>query len=198
VHPHDAKLFDDSAEQLLLKLIQQSRRVIAWGEIGLDYHYDHSPREIQREVFRRQLRTARSLGLPVIIHSREADDDTIAILREELNGYERAGVLHCFGGSLAMARDAIGLGFFVSFAGNLTFKKAEDLREVATELPLDRLLIETDCPYLTPIPFRGRRNEPAHVVETGRCLAGLHSIEVEEIGRISSENFVRLFRVEIS
>src|SRR5712692_4385333 len=145
VHPHDAKLFDDAAEERLADLVKQSQRVIAWGEIGLDYHYDHSPRDVQREVFERQLRRARSLGLPVIIHSRAADDDTIAILRDELIGYERGGVMHCFGGSLEMARRAIALGFFISFAGNLTFKKAEDLREIARQLPLDRLLIETDC-----------------------------------------------------
>ena len=193
VHPHDAKLFDDAAERRLLDLARQSPRVIAWGEIGLDYHYDHSPRDVQREVFRRQLRLARERKLPVVIHSREADDETIAILREELTGYERGGVLHCFGGSLAMAQDAIELGFFISFAGNLTFKKAEDLREVARHLPLDRLLIETDCPYLTPVPFRGRRNEPAHVIETARCLAGIHGKEVEDIGRMTGENFVRLF-----
>jgi TatD DNase family protein len=195
VHPHDAKLFDDAAERRLLDLARQSPRVIAWGEIGLDYHYDHSPRDVQREVFRRQLRLARERKLPVVIHSREADDETIAILREELTGYERGGVLHCFGGSLAMAQDAIKLGFFISFAGNLTFKKAEDLREVARQLPLDRLLIETDCPYLTPVPFRGRRNEPARVVETAQCLASLHGKELEGIGRITSENFAKLFGV---
>jgi TatD DNase family protein len=195
VHPHDAKLFDDAAERRLLDLVRQSQRVIAWGEIGLDYHYDHSPRDVQQEVFRRQLRLAREVNLPVVIHSREADDDTIAILREELTDYRRGGVLHCFGGSRAMAQNAIKLRFFISFAGNLTFKKAEDLREVARQLPLDRLLIETDCPYLTPVPFRGRRNEPAHVIETARCLAGIHDKEVEDIGRVTSENFVRLFGV---
>jgi TatD DNase family protein len=193
VHPHDAKLFDDAAERLLLNLFEQSRRVIAWGEIGLDYHYDHSPRETQREVFRRQLLLARGQKLPVVIHSRDADDDTIAILHEELSGYDRAGVLHCFGGSLIMAQAAIELGFYISFAGNLTFKKADNLRDVAVQLPLDRLLIETDCPYLTPIPFRGKRNEPARVVEIARCLAALHSKELEEIALITTENFVRLF-----
>ncbi len=226
VHPHDAKLFTDRAEQRLLDLVKQSQRVIAWGEIGLDYHYDHSPRDVQREVFRRQLRLARLLELPVIIHSREANDDTIAILREEVFGgrggrgprrgspagglvspvhhaqdarattkLNEWGVLHCFGGSLEMAGSAIELGFFISFAGNLTFKKAEDLRDVARRLPLDRLLIETDCPYLTPVPFRGKRNEPARVVETARCLAELHGQEFGEIGRITSENFARLFGV---
>jgi TatD DNase family protein len=195
VHPHDAKLFDGPAEARLLSLFEQSKRVIAWGEIGLDYHYDHSPRDTQREVFRRQLRLARGRKLPVVIHSRDADDDTIATLLEELSGYDRAGVLHCFGGTLAMAQAAIELGFYISFAGNLTFKKADNLREVAVELPLDRLLIETDCPYLTPVPFRGKRNEPARVVETARCLAALHGRELEEIARITSENFARLFGV---
>jgi TatD DNase family protein len=195
VHPHDARLYDDAAEQRLMNLARHSRRVIAWGEIGLDYHYDHSPRDTQREVFKRQLCLAREQNLPVVIHSREADDDTIAILTEELTGYQRAGVLHCFGGSLKMAQAAVELGFFISFAGNLTFKKAEDLREVARQISLDRLLIETDCPYLTPVPFRGKRNEPARVVETARCLASLQGQELEEVGRITSENFARLFGV---
>jgi TatD DNase family protein len=195
VHPHDAKLFDDAAERLLLSLVEQSKRVIAWGEIGLDYHYDHSPRETQREVFRHQLRLARGQKLPVVIHSRDADEDTIGILREELSGYERAGVLHCFGGSLAMAQEAIELGFFISFAGNLTFKKADNLRDVAVHLPLDRLLIETDCPYLTPVPFRGKRNEPSRVIETAGCLAEIHGKEAEEIGQLTSENFLKLFRI---
>jgi len=195
VHPHDAKLFDDAAEQRLSALVKGSKRVIAWGEIGLDYHYDHSPRDRQREVFRGQLRLAREHDVPVIIHSREADEDTVSILREELSGYERAGVLHCFGGSLPMARAAIELGFYVSFAGNLTFKKAEDLRDIARQLPLDRLMVETDCPYLTPVPFRGKRNEPARVVETAGCLAMLHGIDVTEVARITSENFARLFIV---
>jgi TatD DNase family protein len=210
VHPHDAKLFDDQAEQHLVELVRQSKRVIAWGEIGLDYHYDHSPRDVQREVFRRQLRLARELELPVVIHSREADDDTIEILREEAKeggtGFppmnhaqdasaSKSGVLHCFGGSLAMAQSVIDLGFFISFAGNLTFKKAADLRDVARQLPLDRLLIETDCPYLTPVPFRGKRNEPARVIETARCLADLHGKQLEEVGHVTSENFVKLFGV---
>jgi len=195
VHPHDAKLWDDQAEQRLVDLVKQSRRVIAWGEIGLDYHYDHSPREAQREVFKQQVRLAREANLPVVIHSREADDDTIALLRAELSGHERAGVMHCFGGSLVMAQSALELGLYISFAGNLTFKKAGDLRDVARQLPLDRLLIETDCPYLSPVPFRGKRNEPARVVETARYLAELHKKELEEVGRITSESFEKLFGV---
>jgi TatD DNase family protein len=209
VHPHDAKLFDAAAEERLTNLAKQSTRVVAWGEIGLDYHYDHSPRDVQREVFRRQLQIARSLELPVVIHSREADDDTISILREELSGTDispandahyahrgsRPGVLHCFGGTLQMARHAIDLGFYISFAGNLTFKKADDLRDIARALPLDRLLVETDCPYLTPVPFRGKRNEPARVVETAKFLAELRGVAAEEAGRVTSENFAHLFGV---
>src|SRR5262245_35063227 len=197
VHPHDAKLFNDVAEQRLVDLFRQSTRVVAWGEIGLDYHYDHSPRDVQRGVFRRQLKLARGLGLPVVIHSREADEDTITILREELSGLQRAGVMHCFGGSLQMAREAIELGFYVSFAGNLTFKKAEDLRDIARQLPIDRLMVETDCPYLTPVPFRGKRNEPARVVETARCLANLREFDANEIGQVTSANFERLFGVRV-
>ena len=207
VHPHDAKLFDATAEQRLIDLARQSARVIGWGEIGLDYHYDHSPRDVQREVFARQLRIARELELPVIIHSREADDDTISILREELSGAgvwpvnqardaratSGAGVLHCFGGSLQMAQQAVDLGFYISFAGNLTFKKATDLQDIARVLPLDLLLVETDCPYLTPVPFRGKRNEPARVVETAKYLAELKGVAVEDVGRVTTENFRRLF-----
>jgi TatD DNase family protein len=195
VHPHDAKLWDEIAERRLIEIAQQSRRVVAWGEIGLDYHYDHSPRDVQQTVFRRQLRIARQMNLPVVIHSRQADEDTIGIIREESAGATRAGVLHCFGGSLQMARAAIELGFYISFAGNLTFKKAEDLRAVARELPLDRLLVETDCPYLTPVPFRGKRNEPARVVETAKCLADLHELSADNIATATTENFHHLFEV---
>lgn len=198
VHPHDARLYDDEAATRVERLVRDSRRVVAWGEIGLDYHYDHSPREAQREVFRRQLRQAREARLPVIIHSRAADEDTLTILEEEWRGSERAGVLHCFGGSLQMAARALALGFYVSFAGNVTFKKAEPLREVALMIPLERLLVETDCPYLAPAPHRGRRNEPAFVVATARFLADLRGVRLEELAQATSENFTRLFGVEIS
>ena len=195
VHPHDAKLFDDAAEERIKMLARSSARVVAWGEIGLDYHYDHSPRDVQRAVFARQLRAAREIGLPVIIHSREADDETVEILRAELGGSGVRGVMHCFGGTLEMARSVLELGFMISFAGNVTFKKAENLREVARQMPLDRLLIETDCPYLTPVPFRGRRNEPARVVEVARCIAELHGKEGEEIGIITTGNFLQFFNL---
>jgi TatD DNase family protein len=198
VHPHDARLFDEAASERLRELICQSSRIIALGEIGLDYHYDHSPRDIQRRVFREQLRMARELSMPVIIHSREADEDTVSILRDECADAERRGVMHCFGGSQAMARSVLELGFMISFAGNVTFKKAENLRDVARRVPLDRLFIETDCPYLTPIPFRGRRNEPARVVEVARCLAELHSMDTLEVGRITSRNFSRFFNLDLA
>lgn len=192
-HPHDARLFDDRAEERIKTLIKGSPRVIAWGEIGLDYHYDNSPREVQREVFRRQLRLAREAGLPVIIHTREAEDDTIEILKDQWCSPTARGIMHCFSGSLKLAQATMELGFLISFAGVLTFKKAHDLRAVAEQLPLERLLIETDCPYLTPVPFRGRRNEPAHVVAVARCLAAIHEKTLEEVAAITTSNFTELF-----
>ncbi|HEX8473652.1 MAG TPA: TatD family hydrolase [Pyrinomonadaceae bacterium] len=198
VHPHDARMFDESAEARLKSLIKKSARIIAWGEIGLDYHYDNSPRETQREVFTRQLRLAREAGLPVIIHSREADDETVELLRAEGAGEGLRGVMHCFGGSAAMAESVLELGFMISFAGNVTFKKAEPLRDVAQRVPLERLLIETDCPYLAPVPLRGRRNEPAFVVETARFLAALYGMDVAEFGRLTATNFARFFGVKLS
>ena len=197
VHPHDARLFDESAARRISQLVRQSSRVIAWGEIGLDYHYDHSPRETQREVFISQLRMAREAALPVVIHSREADEDTVSILRAQWGASWPGGIMHCFGGGAEMADDVLELGFMISFAGNVTFKKAENLREVARRVPLDRLLIETDCPYLAPVPFRGRRNEPARVVEVARCLAELHGLEKEDIGRLTANNFVRFFNLDM-
>ena len=197
VHPHDARLFDEAVGGRLRELLAGSARAVAWGEIGLDYHYDHSPREVQREVFGRQLRLAREMSLPVIIHSREADEDTVEILAREWAGAERGGVMHCFGGGRWMAERALELGFYISFAGNVTFKKAEPLREVARLVPPERLLVETDCPYLAPVPHRGRRNEPAHVADTARFVAELRGTTPEELGRVTSENFSRLFGVEL-
>jgi TatD DNase family protein len=197
VHPHDAKSYDGAAERLVLEFVR-SRRVVAVGEIGLDYHYDNSPREVQREVFARQLRLAREEGLPVIIHSRDADEDSLEILRHEYAETLRGGVMHCFGGGPALAEGALALGFYVSFAGNVTFKNAGALREVARTVPFDRLLVETDCPYLAPVPHRGRRNEPAYVAATARFLAELRGIGPEEFGHLTSENFSRLFGVEVA
>jgi len=197
VHPHDARLYDEETERRLLSMMRRGGRVVALGEIGLDYHYDNSPREAQREVFARQLRLAKAEGLPVIVHSREADDETVEILRTEMSGAARGGIMHCFGGGAWMAEAVLELGFMISFAGNVTFKKAENLREVARAVPLERLLVETDCPYLAPVPFRGRRNEPAHVVETARFLADLRGVGHEEFGRVTSENFARFFNLEL-
>jgi TatD DNase family protein len=194
-HPHDARLYDDKAEETIRALVKSSRRIVAWGEIGLDFHYDNSPRATQVAVFRRQLHAARQCDLPVIIHTREAEQETIDILRSESAGSPLAGVLHCFSGTLDLAQQAIDLGFLISFSGIITFKKAGELRDVAREVPLDRLLIETDCPFLAPIPYRGKRNEPAYVVEVARCLSAIHGIETEEIARITAANFVSLFKI---
>lgn len=196
VHPHDAKTFDAEAERRLIELAKSSGKVVAWGEIGLDFYYDHSPRDVQAEVFRRQIRVAKDLDLPIIIHSRDADEETVAILTEECAGEDfRGGIMHCFGGTAKMAEDLMKIGFLISFAGNVTFKKAENLREAARVVPLERLLIETDCPFLTPVPFRGRRNEPAYVVETARFLADFYGIELETLAERTTRNFTEFFRL---
>ena len=196
-HPHDARLFDENAEERIRGLVRQSARVIAWGEIGLDFHYDNSPRDVQREVFVRQLRAAQECNLPVIIHTRDADDDTIEILNSEWKDNELGGIMHCFGGSLELAQTAMNLGFMISFSGNITFKKATDIRDVATRVPLERLLIETDCPFLSPEPYRGRRNEPARVIEVARSLAVIHEETVARIAEITSRNFTTLFNLQL-
>lgn len=193
VHPHDARHYDDAAEAKIKQLIKTGQRVVAWGEIGLDFHYDNSPRGVQVEAFKRQLHAARELDLPVIIHTREAEAETIEIITSDYAGAARRGVFHCFSGSRELARRALDLGFMVSFSGIITFRKAEELREVAKEVPLDRLLIETDCPYLAPVPHRGKRNEPAYVVETARCIGELRELELHEVARLTAANFKKLF-----
>lgn len=192
-HPHDARLYDDAAEAKIKSLITNHPRVIAWGEIGLDFHYDNSPRDIQLEVFRRQLRAAQSIPVPVIIHTRDAEVETIEILKSQWSGSGVPGIMHCFSGSHWLAEQCLALGMFVSFSGIVTFKKADELRAVAQKVPLDRLLIETDCPYLSPVPYRGKRNEPAYVVEVARCLAELHESSPGEIAAVTSANFARVF-----
>lgn len=196
VHPHDAKLYDDKAEAHLIELAE-SEKVIAWGEIGLDYYYDHSPRDVQVDVFRRQIRTARTLDLPIIIHSRDADEETVEILTEECSYDGFRGIMHCFGGTPQMAEALMKIGFLISFAGNVTFKKAENLRDAARVVPLDKLLVETDCPFLTPIPFRGKRNEPAYVEHTARFLADFYGVEFEMLAEQTTRNFVEFFKLEI-
>lgn len=194
VHPHEARLLDDNL-YARLKDLSEHPKVIAWGEIGLDYHYDNSPRGVQREAFRRQLRMARERGLPVSIHTREAEADTLEILNAEWRDSQLAGVIHCFTGTRGFADAAVELGFLISFSGVVTFKKAEELRETARAIPIEKILIETDSPFLAPVPYRGRRNEPAYVVETARAIAELRGIDLEELGLATSRNFRRLFKV---
>jgi len=193
VHPHDARHYDDKAESHIKDLLEGAERVIAWGEIGLDFHYNNSPRDVQIEVFERQLRAAREAGVPVIIHTREAENETIEILQSEYSGAECRGVFHCFSGSKDLAHRALDLGFALSFSGIVTFRRADELREIAKEVPLDRFLIETDCPFLAPVPYRGKRNEPAYVVEVARCIAELRDLPLEEIAQLTTDNFQRLF-----
>jgi TatD DNase family protein len=196
IHPHDASEYSAEVEERLIGLVRSTPKVVAWGEIGLDFYYDHSPRDIQTDVFRRQIRVARELGLPIIVHSRDADDETVAMLRAEC-GYEgfRGGVMHCFGGTAAMAEALMPLGFMISFAGNVTFGKADQLREAARAVPLGRLLIETDCPYLAPVPVRGKRNEPAFVAHTARFLAELYGIDPEDLAERTASNFFEFFGI---
>jgi TatD DNase family protein len=195
VHPHEVKHILDSWYDEFRRLAQ-NKKVVAYGEIGLDYHYNHSSPQEQRERFREQIQLARELKLPVIIHTREAQEDTITILKEE-KASEIGGVFHCFSGDAWLAKDALDLGFYLSFSGILTFQNATMLRDIAKTAPLDRLLIETDCPYLTPIPHRGRRNEPAYVTHVAQQLATIRAGEpemsVETIGRLTTRNAKQLF-----
>jgi TatD DNase family protein len=168
--------------------------VVAIGEIGLDFHYDHSPRDVQREVFRKQIRLARDVGLPVIVHTREADAETCAILEEE-RANECGGVIHCFTGGHELARRSLALGFYISFSGILAFPRSEVIQEVARAVPYDRMLVETDAPFLAPPPHRGKRNEPAFVVDVARKLAQLRLETLEDLGRVALQNFEALFKV---
>jgi TatD DNase family protein len=192
VHPHEAKL---ATEEIYAELATwaRDRKIVAIGEIGLDFHYDHSPRDVQREVFRRQIRLAREVGLPVIIHTREADAETATILEDERAG-EAGGVIHCFTGGPELAERALAIGFFISFSGIVSFPRSEGIQKIAATMPLDRLLIETDSPFLAPIPHRGKRNEPAFVVDVARKVAALRGIAAEEVGAAALANFNRLFR----
>jgi TatD DNase family protein len=193
IHPHDAK---DFTEKIYSDLLEWSKKekVVAIGETGLDYHYAHSPREVQQEVFRQHLRLAREAGLPVIVHCREAREDTLRILREA--GVNN-GVFHCFSGDIGMAEEAMEMGFYISLAGPVTFSKAWQLKEVARIVPDDYLLAETDAPYLSPVPFRGKRNEPAYMEHTLRHIAALRDISFDDAVRITTLNAKRLFGIGI-
>lgn len=192
IHPHEAKLADEAVYDELRGLAKD-RRIVAVGEIGLDFHYDYSPRPVQRAAFRRQVRLAREVGLPVIIHTREADEETAALLEEEGAG-DVGGVIHCFTGGHELARRALALGFYISFSGIVAFPRSEVIQAVAKEVPRDRLLVETDAPFLAPPPHRGKRNEPAFVVEVARKVAALRGTSLEDVAAAAAENYARLFR----
>jgi TatD DNase family protein len=200
IHPHEAKLATD-ADFDELSTLARNPKVIAWGEIGLDYFYDHSPREVQRSVFLKQLDLARAAKLPVVIHcrpsadSQNAWDECLAVLSEPWASSGLGGVLHCFTGVMEHARRALDLGFMISFAGNVTFPKAQNIRDAAREVPLDRIFIETDSPFLAPVPHRGKRNEPAFVREVARQIGELRGISTEEVGVQTAQNFSRFFRL---
>ena len=189
VHPHDASKVEERHYGLMEEMVRHPR-ILAIGETGLDYYYDNSPRDIQREVFRRQLAMAKKLELPVIIHTRDADDDTIALLEAETPS---RGVIHCFTSGGQLADFVIDLGFYISFSGIVTFPKAQPLAEIARRIPADRILVETDCPYLAPVPHRGKRNEPSFVADTARFIAVLRDIPFDEFAKQTSANFDRLF-----
>jgi TatD DNase family protein len=198
IHPHEASLANDKGYARLADWARHPR-VIAWGEIGLDYFYDHSPRDVQKAVFLQQMELAKAAKLPIIIHCRPSDnsenawDDCLAFISEHWAPSGLGGVLHCFTGTVEHARRGLDLGFMISFAGNITFPKAQNIRDAAQIVPLDRMLIETDSPYLAPIPHRGQRNEPAFVKEVAAQIGNLRGQTAEEIGRQTAANFYRFF-----
>ena len=198
IHPHEARLADEAAYQEMEQLARHPK-VIAWGEIGLDYHYDHSPRETQKQVFSRQMEVAAAAKLPIVIHCRPSNgsdnawEDCLGMIEQLWAPWGLGGILHCFTGKWAQAKRALDMGFVISFAGNLTFPKAQQIRDAALEVPLDRMLIETDSPYLAPVPHRGKRNEPGFLVHTAEAIAQLHGSNKEAIGQQTTENFYRLF-----
>lgn len=191
VHPHSASEWDDHTANALRALLREEK-VVAVGEIGLDYHYDFSPREKQREVFEQQILLAREEGYPIVVHSREATADTVELLKRYP---DVRGELHCFSGSAQTAEELVKMGYYIAFGGALTFKNARKTLEAAAAVPMERLLIETDCPYMTPVPFRGKRNEPAYVRLVAEKLAEVKGVSVEEIARVTMENGTRFFGI---
>ncbi|MGD0618290.1 MAG: TatD family hydrolase [Bryobacteraceae bacterium] len=196
VHPHDAAKAAPDTWKRLEELLAHPK-VIAIGEIGLDYHYDFSPRDVQRDVFVQQMQLAAAHRKPIVIHTREAWDETIALLEQHWAPQKLPGIMHCFTGNIAQAEQSLALGFHLSFGGVVTFPKATDLHEAARAVPLDRILLETDAPYLAPVPQRGKRNEPAYIVHTARRLAELRGITVEDISRATTENFRRAVQLNL-
>jgi len=194
-HPHSAKEVKNGDYEKLVEWLK-NKKVLAVGEIGLDYHYDFSPREVQKEVFKKQMEIAKMYKYPVVIHNRESHQDVFNII-ESFAG-DVKGILHCYSGSYEMAQRIIELGYYISVAGPVTFKNAKKLPEVVEKLPLERLLIETDCPYLAPVPYRGKRNEPAYVLEVAKKIAELKGIEVEEVAKQTTINAQKIFNFEVS
>jgi TatD DNase family protein len=198
LHPHEATVATETDYQEMAALARNPK-IIAWGEIGLDYFYDHSPRDIQKEVFLRHMELASAAKLPIIIHCRPSNssenawDDTLEMLRTHWAPSGLSGILHCFTGEWKHAQAALDIGFYISFAGNVSYPKAENIRDVAKQVPADRILIETDSPYLAPVPHRGKRNEPAFVVNTAEAIAQIRGVTKEEIGEQTTRNFYELF-----
>ncbi len=198
IHPHEARLADQAALDRMEQLAKRPK-VIAWGEIGLDYFYDHSPRDVQQSVFITQMELARAAKLPIVIHCRPSDnsedawEDCLRLIQEQWAPSGLGGILHCFTGNTEQARRALDMGFMISFAGNVTFPKAQQIRDAALEVPLERMFIETDSPFLAPVPYRGKRNEPALVKEVARQLGELRGFSTEQIGLQTTQNFRRFF-----
>lgn len=197
-HPHDAETADPSSLSKMATMVEENREeVIGWGEIGLDYVKKYSPPEDQRRIFREQLRTAKELKLPVIIHDREAHDDCLRIISEE-GPFERGGIMHCFSGNLELARRVIDHNFHISIPGIVTYNKADEMKEVAAQVPIERLLVETDGPFLSPVPYRGKRNEPLYTLYTAAQVAELRGLELADLARLTSENCRSLFNYDFN
>lgn len=194
IHPHEAKEVTPRHLEELSRLAKHPK-VVAWGEIGLDYFYDHSPREMQQRVFRDQMELAAQVKLPIVIHCRDAWSDCMDLLEKHWKPTGLGGILHCFSSTLEDARRGIDMGFLISFAGNSTYPKAQNLRDVAKALPLEKILIETDSPYLAPQAYRGKRNEPAYVAEVARTLASVRNLSPDDVAAATAENFRRFFRL---
>jgi len=201
IHPHEAKLATD-VDFAQLEQLARKPKVIAWGEIGLDYYYDHSPRDVQQNVFIRQMELARAAKLPIVIHCRPSDnsdnawEDSLSLIEQHWKPSGLGGILHCFTGAREHAKRALDMGFMISFAGNVTFPKAQQIRDSALQVPLDRMLIETDSPFLAPVPYRGKRNEPAFVKEVARQIGELRGLSAEDVGNLTSQNFYRFFSLQ--
>lgn len=193
IHPHEAKELDENALEELYRLVREPK-IVAVGEVGLDYYWNHSPHEVQKKVFRQMITFAKEVNKPLIIHDRDAHQDIFDILKEE-GAMQVGGIFHCYSGSWPLAREAVKMGFYISLAGPLTFNNAAKLWEVVKMVPLDNLLIETDCPYLAPMPFRGKRNEPAHVIKIAEKIAEIKGVSLEEVANKTTENGKKIFNI---